>query len=94
MNINLFQVKCHRPGCNELATFKIAARWSDGQTDELKTYYLSCAACLAEHFQQSCVKQARCPLALGETLEVPMIFEWRRGERDRQLIPRPDLIPG
>ena len=37
---------CYAAGCPNRAEFKIAARWSDGITTELKTYYLACPACL------------------------------------------------
>jgi hypothetical protein len=71
--------------------YKIAARWSDGVTQELKTYALSCPACLAETFRRSRAKQAACRLAPGETLESPSIYELTRGRRDPQLVRRDDL---
>jgi hypothetical protein len=74
-----------------LAVYKIAARWSDGVTQELKTYALTCSACLAEVFRRSRVKQAACRLAAGETLESPGVYELARGRRDPQLVRRPDL---
>ena len=33
-------------GCGRPAGFKVAARWSDGATAELKTYALGCEGCL------------------------------------------------
>jgi hypothetical protein len=86
-----YPLRCHRPGCEELAVYKIAARWSDGVTQELKTYALTCPACLAECFQRSRAKQAACRLAPGETLEAPGIYELVRGRRDQQLARRADL---
>jgi hypothetical protein len=74
-----------------LAVYKIAARWSDGVTQELKTYALTCSACLAEAFRHSRVKQAACRLTAGETLESPGIYELVHGGRDRQLPRRSDL---
>jgi hypothetical protein len=71
--------------------FKIAARWSDGVTQELKTYALTCANCLADLFRQSRSKQANCRLAPGESLEPPGIFELARGTRDVHLRRREDL---
>jgi hypothetical protein len=71
--------------------YKIAARWSDGVTEELKTYALCCASCLAESFQRSRSKQAACRRAPGEILEPPGIFELVRDRRDRDLIRRTDL---
>src|SRR5579871_3288253 len=86
-----YPLRCYRPGCEELAVYKIAARWSDGVTQELKTYALTCPACLAERFQRSRAKQTACRLAPGETLEEPGIYELARGRRDQQLVRRIDL---
>ena len=41
-----YAVLCYRPGCDRPAAYKVAARWSDGVTEELKTYSLCCAECL------------------------------------------------
>jgi hypothetical protein len=68
-----------------LAGYKIAARWSDGVTEELKTYALSCPDCLEYWYQHSVAKQAACRLAPGETLERPGIYRLERGRRSRDL---------
>jgi hypothetical protein len=86
-----YPVLCHRKGCGRPAVYKIAARWSDGITQELKTYALSCEECLAEWFCQSRLKQAACRTAAGETLEPPGVYELHRGRRDQQLVRREDL---
>ncbi len=86
-----YPILCHRPGCGEPAAFKIAARWSDGITSELKTYSLSCPACLLDLLRQARAKQLACRLAPGEILEPPGVYELRRGTRDRKLARRPDL---
>jgi hypothetical protein len=86
-----YPVRCTNPGCTELALYKIASRWSDGITRELKTYALSCSKCLAQSFQRSRAKQAACRLAPGESLEFPSIYEISRGTRDAQLVRREDL---
>ena len=80
-----YSVLCYQPGCGRPAVFKIASRWSDGVTEELKTYALSCDDCLAEHFRRSCDKQAGCRRARGESLEPPGIYRLERGRRDRLL---------
>jgi hypothetical protein len=82
---------CYRPGCGRPAVFKIAARWSDGVTQELKTYALSCPDCLAAQFRKSREKQAVCRVAVGETLDVPGVYDLVRGQRDTQLVRRTDL---
>jgi hypothetical protein len=86
-----YPVLCYTRGCNQLAVYKIAARWSDGVTQELKTYALCCPACLAESFRRSREKQEACRRAPGETLESPGIYELVRGHRDQQLVRRDDL---
>jgi hypothetical protein len=85
-----YPVRCYGRGCDQLAVFKIAARWSDGVTQELKTYALSCEACLAEQLAQSRIKQAACRTAPGETLEPPGVYELDRSRRDHQLHRRTD----
>jgi hypothetical protein len=91
MAMPAYPIHCHTPGCPELAVYKIAARWSDGVTQELKTYALTCSGCLAEAFRRSLVKKAACRLAPGEMLETPGIYEMARGQRDSQLRRRDDL---
>jgi hypothetical protein len=86
-----YPVCCYRPGCGRPAVYKIAARWSDGVTHELKTYALSCEECLAEWFRASRAKQAACRTAAGETLEPPGVYELARGRRDQQLTRRADV---
>jgi hypothetical protein len=86
-----YPIHCCRPGCSNLADFKIAATWSDGVTQELKTYALCCASCLKDLYHLSCRKQAACRLAPGERLEQPGIFELVRGKRDQQLARLADI---
>jgi hypothetical protein len=86
-----YPVICYRPGCGRPAVYKIAARWSDGLTEELKTYSLCCAACLPDLYRISRQKQAACRLAPGETLEAPGIYELACGRRDHHLCRRVDL---
>src|SRR5438128_11222269 len=80
-----YPVPCYTPGCERRAEYKIAARWSDGATEELKTYALCCEECLAEWFRASRAKQRACVKARGETLDPPGIFQVVHGRRDRQL---------
>ena len=86
-----YPVLCYRPGCARPAVYKVAARWSDGVTQELKTYALSCPTCLAEHLRKSREKRSACRLAAGETLDAPAIYELARGQRDAALTRRTDL---
>ncbi|MFO0844745.1 MAG: hypothetical protein U0797_20505 [Gemmataceae bacterium] len=86
-----YVVVCTRHGCGRPARYKIAARWSDGVTQELKTYALPCEECLTRLFADSRLKQAACRLAPGETLDPPGLYELSRGRRDVQLARRADL---
>jgi len=85
MFLRNYAIRCYSKGCPRDAEFKIASRWSDGVTGELKTYSLCCAECLPERFRDSLERQAACRLAAGETLEVPGIYRLRHGNRDREL---------
>jgi hypothetical protein len=86
-----YPILCYTCGCGQPAQYKIAARWSDGVTQELKTYALTCRACLTVSFQRSRAKQAACRLAAGETLDAPGIYEMAHGRRDQQLQRQPEL---
>ncbi|MCS6850894.1 MAG: hypothetical protein NZ700_06960 [Gemmataceae bacterium] len=86
-----YPVLCTTPACGRPAVYKVAARWSDGITSELKTYALSCPDCLSAWFHHSRHEQARCRRAPGEILEPPGIYLLIRGERDRGLPRLEDL---
>jgi hypothetical protein len=86
-----YAIFCYTRNCGKLAVYKIAARWSDGVTQELKTYALSCENCLADWFRRSRAKQAACRLAPGETLESPGIYTLERGRRDVEILRRREL---
>ena len=87
-----YPVHCYQPGCGQPALYKIAARWSDGVTEELKTYALACAGCLPELFRRS-QRQAAPPAAWPRERRcwVPSFTSWPAVPRDRQLTRRPDL---
>src|SRR6516162_8880998 len=86
-----YPIICYRKGCEQRAIYKIAARWSDGITSELKTYALTCADCLPAFFHQSRQRQKACRTAPGETLDLPAIFRMVYGQRDRNLERLADL---
>jgi hypothetical protein len=86
-----YPIRCTHKGCARLAVYKIAALWSDGATEELKTYALCCAECLPVLFRLSVKKNAACVRARGEFLEKPGIYRLSAGQRDRQLERCPEL---
>ena len=81
-----YPVLCEGPKCRQLAVFKIAARWTDGQTSELKTYGLACESCLAKLFHASIKRQLTARTLPGEAGERPGIYRLHGGERDRDLV--------
>jgi hypothetical protein len=91
MKMPPYPLICYEVKCTNHAAFKVAARWSDGITDELKTYYLACPDCLPKLFARAAAKRVACRLAPGESLEAPGIYELHRGERDKTLKRRTDL---
>lgn len=72
--MTLYPVLCYT--CRAPVAFKIAAKWSDGVTSELKTYTLCCERCLDASFAEAKRRQAICPLALDETLGVPEVLPY------------------
>jgi hypothetical protein len=86
-----YPVSCYEPGCPRAAVYKIAARWSDGITSELKTYGLTCEPCLPAWFRRSLARQQACRRATNETLEPPGIYRLQRGQRDVRLERLTDL---
>jgi hypothetical protein len=91
MTMPPYPVVCRSPGCGLLARYKIAARWTDGITAELKTYALCCEQCLPDLFARSRQKQAACRLTPGEELDPPSIYLLEPGRRDAQLQRLEDL---
>jgi hypothetical protein len=81
-----YEVLCYTPGCGQPAVYKVAARWSDGVTSELKTYGLVCDACLPAWLQRARERQAICRLTAGEALDQPAVFRIERGRRDVDLM--------
>lgn len=70
-----YPVYCYGKSCQALARYKIAARWSDGQTSELKTYGLACEACREMFLQHARDRYRLCRLLPGESVEEPAVFE-------------------
>lgn len=79
-------VRCSLPGCSEVASYKIAALWSDGVTSELKTFGFACADHLGMVFPDAEARRNDCLPAPGETLEEIAIYKYENGKRDRQLL--------
>lgn len=82
MPMPAYEIRCQTPDCGKLAVFKIASRWSDGVTKELKTYYLTCSECRDESLKAASEKKRICRLTDGETLSDPEVFELAQTRRD------------
>lgn len=86
-----YTIYCTMDGCSNPACFKIAARWSDGKTAELKTYALVCEDCAAAALKASREKQAAYRLGKTETMEPSGIYEIQQGTTSQELPRRTDL---
>ena len=84
-----YPLACH--GCGKPALFKIASRWSDGFTAELKTYGLVCEACLPATFVDARLRQQRCRLTHDEQLFPPQVFRILGDYPSRELRHEPGL---
>jgi hypothetical protein len=78
-------VRCNLPGCEEPASYKIAAPWSDGSFAELKTYGHACPDHLGLVFREAQDRQNAYHPSPGETVEEIGIYRFDQGKRDRQL---------
>lgn len=78
-------VRCSAPGCEEQATHKIAAPWSDGRFLELKTYGFACP----EHLPDVCREAERRWLdyepVTGEAVGGIGIYRYQEGRGDSRL---------
>lgn len=86
-----YPISCTTRDCVRPAVYKIAARWSDGFTHELKTYALCCRECVADWLRTTRAKRAAYRMASGETLEEPGVYSLERGQRDVGLQRIPEL---
>ncbi len=78
-------VVCSEKSCSERAQYKIAAFWSDGHFQELKTYGFACSKHLRVVFKDAQERRDGCSPTPGETLEELDIYQYEIGKRDRQL---------
>lgn len=83
--MNRHEVLCSVEGCTRPASYKIAARWSDGSFAELKTYGFACSEHLGPVFRQAEGRQSDYKTSPSESLEELAIYRFEAGKRDRQL---------
>lgn len=78
-------VGCSVAECDEPAQYKIAAPWSDGSFNELKTFGHACADHLGEVFRDAQDRQQDYIPSPAETVEEIGIYKYEQDRRDRQL---------
>lgn len=78
-------IPCSHPDCRAPASYKIAARWSDGHQAELKTYGFACSEHLGDVFRDSELRRVNYIASPGESIEELAIYRHEPGKRDRFL---------
>jgi hypothetical protein len=78
-------IPCSQPDCRAPAAYKIAARWSDGNLAELKTYGFACSEHLGVIFRDSEQRRSNYAPSPGESIEELAIYRHEPGKRDRFL---------
>ncbi len=78
-------VCCSDPSCTEPAVYKIAAPWSNGVFNELKSFGFACADHLGPVFKQAESRRKVYHPTEAETVGVIGIYKYEPGKRDRQL---------
>lgn len=81
-----YEVRCSVPDCEERAVYKIAARWSDGRFNELKTYGHACRAHVGDVFRTGELRRAVCPQVAGETVGETAVYKREGGWVERGLV--------
>jgi hypothetical protein len=78
-------VRCSEPDCSEPACYKIAAPWTDGRFNELKTYGFACAAHLPDVLRSAEVRWLDYEPVRGEAVHPIAIYRYEPGKRDSEL---------
>jgi hypothetical protein len=78
-------VRCCHAECREPASYKIAARWSDGRSAELKTYGFACSEHVGAVFRDSEQRRREYTPSPGESIEEIAIYRYDPAKRDRLL---------
>jgi hypothetical protein len=79
------EVHCGRPQCGKPASYKIAAPWSAGRFNELKSYGLACADHYREAFRDAQRRSKLHQMSPEETVGEIGIYRYEKGKLDRQL---------
>ncbi|MFO0908491.1 MAG: hypothetical protein U0794_09035 [Isosphaeraceae bacterium] len=85
-----YQPICSAPGCEQPASFKVAAPWSNGTSHELKNYGLTCDTHRASQLARAQMHREGLVLAEGETVGAVGLYTLEPGKRDVELRRLPD----
>jgi hypothetical protein len=85
-----YQPICSAPGCNQPATYKVAAPWSNGTQRELKNYGLACEAHRDSQLARGQLHRQGLKLAEGESVGQVGLYQLVPGKRDVELTRLPD----
>ena len=80
-----YQAKCSDAGCDQPARYKVGAVWSDGTSQELKNYGLSCETHRQAQLERASRHRDGLKLADGETVGPIALFVLESGRRDTEL---------
>jgi hypothetical protein len=80
-----YRPRCSAKNCEQPATFKVAAVWSDGTSRELKNYGLACEAHRQSQFDRAKQHRDGLRLADGETVGPVTLYKLEPGRRDTEL---------
>jgi hypothetical protein len=82
--------RCSAQYCDQPATLKVAAPWSNGRSHELKNYGLACEAHRDSMLVRAQLHRQGLTLADGETLGAVGLYRLEDGHRDVELTRLPD----
>jgi hypothetical protein len=80
-----YRPTCSVRGCDEPASYKIGAPWSDGTSRELKNYGTVCEAHRAQELARARARRRVLKLAEGEVVGEVGLYQLIPGRHDREL---------
>ena len=85
-----YQPRCSAPHCDQHASFKVAAPWSNGTSYELKNYGLACEGHRDSLLARAQLHRQGLSLAEGETVGGVGLYRLEITKRDVELTRLPD----
>jgi hypothetical protein len=80
------RVPCGASGCGSDAEYKIAANWSAGRFNELKTYGLACEAHYAQAYRDALRRRKIHPPSAEEAQGEIGVYRYEKGKSDKSLV--------